>query len=200
MRRLPHVSKRVKEVQELRLASPAPSTRKLAETPRLYHLNVIPDKPFLVVPSTSSKNRRYVPIGYVEPPTIPSNATMVIQDATPGLFGLITSHMHMVWLAYIGGRLKSDYRYSAGIVYNTFPVPDSPLDALEPYAEAVLDARAAHPGSTLADLYDSTTMPTDLVKAHRRLDREADRLYRKKTFGTDLERIEFLLERYEGMT
>ena len=200
LRRLPHVSKRVKEVQSFRLASPAPSTRKLAETPRLYHLNVIPDKPFLVVPGASSKNRRYVPIGYVEPPTIPSNLNMVVPDASLGLFGLITSHMHMVWLAYIGGRLKSDYRYSAGIVYNTFPIPDSPLDALEPYAEAVLDARAAHPGSTLADLYDGTTMPTDLVKAHRRLDREADRLYRKKTFGTDLERIEFLLERYEGMT
>ena len=101
LRRLPHVSKRVKEVQSFRLASRAPSTRKLAETPRLYHLNVIPDKPFLVVPGTSSERRRYVPIGYVEPPTIPSNLNMVVLDASLGLFGLLTSHMHMVWLAYI---------------------------------------------------------------------------------------------------
>ena len=199
LRHLPHTSKRVKEVRSFRLASPRSSTLKLAETPVLYCLNVIPDKPFLVVPSTSSERRRYVPIGYVEPPTIPSNANMVILNATPGLFGLLTSYMHIVWLSYVGGRLKSDYRYSAATVYNTFPVPDSTLDALEPYARAVLDTRAAHPDSTLADLYDSTTMPTDLARAHRKLDRAVDRLYRKKPFGSDLERIEFLLERYGEM-
>ena len=199
LRRLPHVLKRVKDVQSFRLASTTHSTRKLAETPMMYHLNVIPDSPFLVVPSTSSETRRYVPLGYAEPPTIPSNANMVILDTTLGLFGLLTSYMHMVWLSYIGGRLESRYRYSKH-VYNTFPMPDAPLDALEQYAKAVLDARASHPASTLADLYDSAAMPADLAKAHRRLDRMVDRLYRKKPFGSDLERIEFLLERYEAMT
>ena len=199
LRSMPHVLKRVKDVQSFRLASTTHATRKLAETPMMYHLNVIPDCPFLVVPSTSSETRRYVPLGYAEPPTIPSNANMVILDATPGLFGLLTSYMHMVWLSYIGGRLESRYRYSKH-VYNTFPVPDSTLDELEPYAKAVLDARAAHPDSTLADLYDSAAMPADLAKAHRRLDRMVDHLYRKKPFGSDLERIEFLLERYEEMS
>ena len=198
--RLPEVKKRINRVRSFRLKSSRKSTLRAADTPSAYGLKVIPDKPFLVVPRISSERRRYIPIGYAKPPIIPSDNTMIIQGASLALFGLLTSHMHMVWLAYIGGRLKSDYRYSAGIVYNAFPVPDSSLDALEPYARAVLDARAAHPESTLADLYDNTTMPTNLVKAHRRLDREVDRLYRKKTFGTDLERIEFLLERYEGMT
>ncbi|MYD56087.1 MAG: hypothetical protein F4246_03625 [Rhodothermaceae bacterium] len=124
---------------------------------------------------------------------------MVIQDVSLGLFGLLTSKMHMVWLNYVGGRLKSDYRYSAGMVYNTFPVPDSPLDTLEPYAQAVLDAHAAHPKSTLVDLYDPDTMPPDLFKAHRTLDKHVDRLYRKEPFVSDDERMEFLLMRYENM-
>ena len=199
LRQLPHTRKRVERVRRLRLESKAAGTRELAKTPTRYHLNVLPDSPFLVIPEVSSERRSYIPIGYVTPPTIPSNRLMVILDANLGLFGLLTSHMHMVWVDYIAGRLETRYTYSAGLVYNTFPVPDSPLDALEPYAKAVLDARAAHPGSTLADLYDSTTMPTDLARAHRKLDRAVDRLYRKKPFGSDLERIEFLLERYGEM-
>ena len=196
---MPHVVERVNAVKRLRLNSKSVSTIKLADTPTLYHLNVLPDRPFLVIPSTSSERRRYVPIGYLEPPIVPSNANMVIPNATLGLFGLLTSRMHMVWLYYVGGRLKSDYRYSAGLVYNTFPVPDSSLDGLESYAQRVLDARDAHLTSTLADLYNPVTMPADLAKAHRKLDRAVDRLYRRKMFDSDLERIEFLLERYEGM-
>ncbi|MXX59012.1 MAG: class I SAM-dependent DNA methyltransferase [Rhodothermaceae bacterium] len=199
LRALPQTTKRVNAVKQLRSSSKSLSTRKLADTPTLYHLNVLPDKPFLIIPSTSSERRKYVPIGYLEPPAIPSNATMVIQDVSLGLFGLLTSKMHMVWLNYVGGRLKSDYRYSAGMVYNTFPVPDSPLDTLEPYAQAVLDARAAHPKSTLVDLYDPDTMPPDLFKAHRTLDKHVDRLYRKEPFVSDDERMEFLLMRYENM-
>ena len=199
LKRLPHVKERVEQVKAFRLKSSRPSTVKLAETPRSYCLNVMPEAPFLVIPSTSSETRRYVPLGFLEPPVIPSNATMVVQNAGLGLFGLLTSAMHMVWLYYVGGRLETRYRYSAGMVYNTFPVPDSPLNVLEPYAQAVLEARAAHRTSTLADLYDPAMMPADLAKAHRRLDRRVDGLYRRKAFGSDTERIEFLLERYEGM-
>ena len=177
LRGLPHIAKRVSEVKAVRLASSAPSTRKLADTPTIYHLNVIPSGPFLFIPSVSSEKRRYVPIGYLEPPTIPSNLGLVVEGASLGLFGLLISEMHMTWLSYVGGRLETRYRYSKGMVYNTFPVPDKPLNHLEPYAQAVLDARAAHPRSTLADLYDPDIMPPDLVKAHRKLDRIVDRMY-----------------------
>ena len=197
--RLPKVKERVNNVMVFRLKSKRESTLKAAETPSMFGLSVIPDKPFLLMPRVSSERRKYVPIGYVEPPAIPSDSTMIVPDASLGLFGLLTSYMHMVWLDRIGGRLKSDYRYSKGMVYNTFPVPDKPLDALERYARHVLDARAAHPDSTPADLYDPITMPPDLVKAHRRLDRNVDKMYRREPFNSDDERIEFLLDQYESM-
>ena len=191
--------KRVEKVKAFRKASRAPSTRDLAETPTLYHLNVLPTKPYLLIPSTSSERRQYVPIGYLEPPIIPNNLTLIVENAELGLFGLLTSNMHMVWLRNAGGRLTMRLRYSKGIVYNTFPVPDKPLDVLEPYAQAVLDARAKHPDSMLADLYDPNTMPPNLRKGHRALDRKVDRMYRKGGFSNDEERFEFLLEKYSKM-
>ncbi len=144
-----------------------------------------------------------MPIGYLAPPTIPSDLVFVIEKATPYLFGLITSRMHMSWLRSIGGRLESRYRYSIGIVYNPFPWPDADEAAKEKIgklAEAVLAARLNHPTSTLADLYDPLTMPPDLRKAHTALDLAVDRLYRKEPFATDRARVEFLLARYEQIT
>ena len=196
---LPAVKKRMELVREHRLASKAPSTRDMAETPQMYHLNVIPVIPYLAIPEVSSERRRYVPIGYLKPPTIPTNKLKIVENASLGLFGLLTSYMHGTWLAGIGGRMKSDYDYSIHLVYNTFPIPDVPLDDLGPPAQAVLDARAAHPTSTLYDLYDPVTMPPDLAKAHRRLDRKVDGLYRRERFHSDIERIEFLLTKYEEM-
>ncbi len=111
--------------------------------------------------------------------------------------------MHMTWLRHIGGRLKSDYRYTAGVVYNTFPWPtltDADKAKLDTFAQAVLDARAAHPDATLADLYDPDVMPADLRKAHRALDLAVDRLYRKAPFESDRERVEHLFMLYEKMT
>ena len=108
--------------------------------------------------------------------------------------------MHMSWLRHIGGRLKSDFRYSIGLVYNTFPLPPAAdLSKLDPLAQAVLDARAAHPGATLADLYDPDLMPPNLRAAHAALDRAVDRLYRPQGFGSDRERVEHLFARYEAM-
>ena len=139
----------------------------------------------------------------MEPPTVPSNAIRLLPDARPWHFGLLTSAMHMAWLRGVGGRLESRYRYSIGLVYNTFPLP--PIEetaaapafpALEPLAQEVLDARSRHPEASLADLYDPDTMPPDLHRAHRRLDRAVDRLYRRKPFASERERIEHLLERY----
>ena len=198
LRKLPKVLECVNAVKLFRLKSSDKGTRKLAQTPTLYHLNVIPDKPFLVIPSTSSERREYVPIAYLKPPpVIPSNATMVIQNASVSLFGLLTSKMHVLWLGEVGGRLKGDYRYSAGMVYNTFPVPDS-LDGIEPYTQKILDIREKYPDSTLADLYDPDAMPADLRKTHDELDKAVDRLYRRKPFNSNHERMEYLLEAYDS--
>jgi len=198
---LPQVRKRIAAVRAYRQASKSVPTQKLAETPTLYHVNVIPTTPFLVVPEVSSERREYAPIGWLEPPVIPSSLVRIIQDATLADFALLTSAMHMAWLRHIGGRLKSDYRYSIGLVYNTFPLPpkDADLSNLDSLAQAVLDARAEHPDETLADLYDPDLMPPNLRRAHRNLDRAVDRLYRRGGFNSERERVQHLFMRYEHM-
>lgn len=198
---LPRVRERIAAVRAYRQASRSAPTRKLAETPTRYHVNVIPAAPFLLVPEVSSERREYVPIGWLEPPTVPSNLVRILRNATPADFALLTSAMHMAWLRYVGGRLKSDYRYSIGLVYNTFPAPPRGADPsrLEPFARAVLDARAAHPDATPADLYDPDLMPPALRRAHRALDRAVDRLYRRKAFASERERAEHLFALYEHL-
>ena len=201
--RLPRIRERIAAVRAYREASRSLPTRKLAATPTLYHVNVIPTAPFLVIPEVSSERRDYVPIGWIRPPTIPSNLVRVLRSATLTDFVLLTSAMHMAWLRHIGGRLESRYRYSIGLVYNTFPTPmgfasgKTNLSKLEPLAQAVLDARAAYPDATLADLYDPDLMPPDLRKAHQVLDRAVDRLYRRSGFDSESDRVEHLLMLYE---
>ena len=202
LRTLPRVRERIAAVRAYRLSSRSGPTQALAETPTLYHVNVVPDAPFLVIPKVSSERREYVPIGWLEPPVIPSDLVFIIENASKPLFALLTSAMHMAWLRHIGGRLESRYRYSIGLVYNTFPVPEvtaERLQRLEPYADAVLAARAALPDATLADLYDPDLMPVELRRAHRDLDRAVDRLYRRSPFSSDRERVEHLLGLYEKM-
>ena len=198
---MPAVRDRIAAVRSYREASRSAPTRKLAETPTLYHVNVIPTAPFLVVPEVSSERREYVPIGWLEPPTIPSNLVRVLENPTLTEFALLTSAMHMAWLRHIGGRLKSDYRYSIGLVYNTFPTPTgwANKNKLESLAQAVLDARASYPDATLADLYDPDLMPPSLRRAHRALDRAVDRLYRSRSFASERERAEHLFMLYEKM-
>ena len=201
LRREPALRQRVAAVGEFRQRSKSAPTRTLAATPTLYHVNVIPNAPFLVVPEVSSERREYVPIGWLEPPVVPSNLVRVLEGATKRTFALLTSAMHMAWLRHIGGRLKSDYRYSIGLVYNTFPLPpgfaDADTSGLDPLAQAVLDARAAHANATLADMYGPDLMPPDLRKAHQALDRAVDRLYRRKRFTSERERVEYLFALYE---
>ena len=194
LRKMPRVMELVKEVKAIRAQSKNKPTRILP--PTSFYITEIPKNPFLVIPETTSSDRDYVPIGYAEPPAIPSKSTKIIENADLGLFGLLTSHMHMVWLRGIGGEMKSDSRYSISIVYNTFPVPKGSLKRLEPFARAVLDARASHKTSSLADLYDRHAMPIDLRRAHARLDRAVDRMYRKGGFETYMERLEHLLDLY----
>ena len=201
LKRLPRVRERVAAVRSYREASKSKPTQKLAKTPTLYHVNILPTAPFLVVPEVSSERREYVPIGWLEPPVIPSNLVRVLENATLADFAVLTSAMHMAWLRHIGGRLKSDYRYSIGLVYNTFPMPPKGVDLsqLEPLAQAVLDARAAHPDATLSDLYDPDLMPPNLRRAHQSLDRAVDRLYRAKRFSSEHDRVEYLFMLYEKM-
>ena len=158
-----------------------------------------PTAPFLVIPEVSSERREYAPIGWLEPPTIPSNLVRILNNATLADFAVLTSAMHMAWLRYIGGRLESRYRYSIGLVYNTFPMPPkgADLSKLEPLAQTVLDARANHPGANLATLYDPDLMPPNLRRAHQALDRAVDRLYRRNGFTSESERMEYLFSLYE---
>ena len=204
LRRMPETMKRVEAVRESRLASKSPPTQKLAVTPTRFHVENIPNTPYLVIPEVSSERRSFIPIGFMQPDTLSSNLVKIIPHATLYHFGILTSTMHMAWVRYTCGRLKSDYRYSAGIVYNNYPWPDESSDkqrtTIEAAAQAVLDARAQFPQSSLADPYDPLTMPPALVKAHQALDRAVDACYRKAAFASDAQRVEFLFERYQQLT
>jgi hypothetical protein len=190
-------------VRESRLKSIRKSTLAIADYPTRYNVEVIPKKPFLVIPKVSSERREYAPIGWLAPPVIPSDLVFVVSDAMGWHFAVLTSAMHMSWLRHIGGRLKSDFRYSIGLVYNTFPWPevdDAAKERLEVLAQAVLEARSTHPNATLADLYDPDVMPPNLRKAHREVDLAVDRLYRREPFSSDRERAEHLFTLYEKLT
>ena len=199
--KLPLVRERMATVKAIRKASKSLPTQMLADSPTLYHVNVVPDAPFLVIPQVSSERRVYIPIGWLEPPTIPSDKLRLLTNATLKDFALLTSAMHMAWMRTITGRMKSDYMYSVAVVYNTFPTPPvgADLTRLEPLAQAVLDARNDHPNTTLADLYDPDLMPPDLRRAHQALDRAVDRLYRPRRFASERERVEHLFVLYERM-
>ena len=202
---LPRVRERIAAVRAYRRTSKRTSTLKLAETPTLWQVNTLPTAPFLVLPEVSSERREYVPLGWLKPPVIPSNKLRLLPDATLTDFALLTSAMHMAWMRAVTGRMKSDYMYSVGVVYNTFPTPpgfkseNASLSTLEPLAQAVLDARAAHPDATLADLYDPDLMPPNLRRAHHALDRAVNRLYRRARFMSERERVEYLFALYERL-
>ena len=202
LRRMPAVMDRIAAVKKIRLESKSKPTRELAKQPTRFHVTVISDGPFLCIPKVSSERREYVPIGWLEPPTIPSDLVFVLKDANLWHFGILTSRMHMAWLRYIGGRLKSDYRYSIGIVYNTFPWPnatDAQKSKVRQVAQTVLDARAKYSNATLADLYDTDVMTTEVRSAHRALDAAVDRLYRTAAFEGDRDRVEHLFGLYEKL-
>jgi hypothetical protein len=202
LRSMPLVMRRIGAVRKFRSDSKRKSTLQLALTPTRFQVTVIPKTPFLVVPESSSERREYVPIGWLKPPTVPSNLVRVLVDADLWHFGVLTSAIHMAWLRQIGGRLKSDYRYSVGIVYNTYPWPkvnEQQKARVRNAAQAVLDARLQSPESSLADLYDTDVMPHQLRKAHRALDEAVDKLYRSTPFTGDRDRVEHLFGLYEKL-
>ena len=172
LRKMPLVLKRVEACKQDRENSPDAGRRKLAETPMLFR-EINNPASFILVPQVSSERRRYVPMGFLDCNTISTNLNFIIPEATMYQFAILTSNIHMAWMRAVCGRLKSDYRYSKDIVYNNFPWPeptDQQRQKIEQTAQAILDARALYPDSSLADLYDELTMPPELRKAHRRND------------------------------
>ena len=162
---LPYVQERISRVRKLRSESSKKATQKLANYPTQYEVTTVPKSDFLVLPEVSSERREYIPFGWLSPPCIPSNKLTITMEASTWLFALINSKVHMSWVEYIGGRLKSDYSYSTGIIFNTFPWPvldDKAKATLTKTGQAILDARAAWPEATLADLYDPDAMPANL--------------------------------------
>ena len=168
-------------VRQFRLASKAKTTNGYAKVPHLFAQITQPDNTnYLIIPRVSSERRRYAPIGFMDANIISSDAVQIVPNATLYHFGILTSNVHMAWMRAVCGRLKSDYRYSKELVYNTFPWPtptDKQRSMIEQTAQAILDARAMYPDSSLADLYDETTMPVELRKAHQNNDRAVMQAY-----------------------
>lgn len=195
---------RLEAVRQYRLASKAASTRTAAATPGVFVQLAQPDSDYLLVPRVSSEKRQYVPMAFVTKKMIANDQVLTIAGAKLYHFGVLSSTMHMAWARYTCGRLESRYRYSKDIVYNNFLWPEKPteklVEAIAKAAQAVLDARAKYPDSSLADLYDPLTMPSALSQAHQALDRAVDAAYGKKSFASDAERVAFLFELYQRCT
>lgn len=204
LRAMPHCMERVKNVREFRLASKSEGTRKIAETPTRFHVENMPESSYIIIPSVSSENRKYIPMGFMGSDTMASNLVLIMPEGNLYHFGVLTSAMHMAWTKCVCGRLKSDFRYSAGIVYNNFPWAENPspeqVERIEQCAEAVLEARKMFPDASLADLYDPLAMPPALMKAHQALDKAVDAAYRSTPFTSDEERLRYLFGLYEELT
>ena len=204
IRHIPFIQERIERVKNFRLASTKARTRHWANFPTLFSEDRQPTTRYLMFPKVSSERRAYIPFAYVEPEFIINNTASFIPDASLYLFGILESKMHMAWMSYVCGRMKSDFIYSNKIVYNNYPWPENvnekQIKAVEKAVESVLSARKEFPTYSLADLYDPLTMPPVLVKAHQELDKAVDLCYRPQPFINAAKRIEFLFELYEKYT
>lgn len=226
IRACPMLRKRVEGVRTMRLASPKAATRQSADTPTLFQEIRQPSSSYIIVPRVSSERRRYIPIGFVTPNIIVNDSVQIIPNATLYHFGVLTSNVHMAWMRAVCGRLKSDYRYSKDVVYNNFPwpnlggaTPSSPqgkaapcgksngngalplLKRIEQTAQAILDARALYPDSTLADLYNEALMPPELRRAHQANDRAVMVVYSFPVKGfTESDCVATLMRMYQELT
>ncbi len=204
---MPLCKQRVENVRELRLASKRKSTLKLADKPTRFQVENMPDGDSIIIPKVSSERRRYVPMGFIHKGTFASDLVFLIPNATLYHFGILESNVHMAWMRVVCGRLEMRYRYSKDVVYNNFPWPDGlpsfgedVRSRIEQTAQAILDARAKYPDSSLADLYDPMTMPYDLLDAHRRNDRAVMEAYGFSTKMTESECVAKLFEMYSKLT
>ena len=207
IRSIPPILDRIQSVKEFRQSSPKKQTQDSAERAMEFQEIRHNDNDYLLIPRVSSENRRYIPIGFIDGQIISSDAVQIIPDATLYDFGILTSNVHMAWMRTVAGRLEMRYRYSAKIVYNNFPWPkvtDAQKEKISKTAQAILDARALYPDSSLADLYDELTMPVELRKAHQKNDRAVMEVYGftkvvddQKTWLTESETVARLFEMYE---
>jgi hypothetical protein len=206
--KLKAVRKRLDMVRQHRAKSDRQTTKDLAATPALFGEDRQPVNNYLFVPSVSSERRAFIPVGFMKPEVVASNAALVVPNASLFEFGILSSTMHNAWVRYTCGRLESRYRYSAGIVYNNYPWPQDltakQRESVRVAAQAVLDARAVHQKgkspASLADLYNPATMPANLTKAHAALDKAVDSAYGQKGLKTDAERVAYLFALYEQYT
>ena len=203
------VMNRVKMTAEFRKSSSRPQTLELANTPTLFGEIRQPATDMLVIPKVSSENRRYIPICYVAPEIIVNGSALIVANATKYHLGILISNVHMAWMRTVCGRLEMRYQYSGKVVYNNFPWP-SPTEEqkakIEQTAQAILDARALYPDSSLADLYDELTMPPELRKAHQQNDRAVMQAYgfyhvngKKATMYTESETVAELMKLYQKL-
>ncbi len=203
LRKMPKVMERVAACRDDRLASPDIGRQKLADSPSLFRETMNPSS-YIVVPKVSSENRRFVPMGFLDGSTIPTDLVFIAPEATVYHFGVLESVVHMAWMRVVCGRLKSDYRYSKDIVYNNFPWPVNPdvsvISKISATAQAILDARALYPDSSLADLYDDVAMPTELRKAHKANDAAVMEAYGFRKDMTEPEIVAELFKMYKELT
>lgn len=201
-RNIPPIMERLQKVAEMRKTSPTKSVQRDAETPMLFTQIRQPQTQYLVVPEVSSERRRYIPIGYLPLETIASNKLYIIPEASLYLFGMLTANVHMNWMRVVCGRLEMRYSYSPA-VYNNFPWPEiaeADKVKIEVTAQGILDARAQYPCCSLADLYDETTMPQELRKAHQANDRAVMKAYGFAPSMTEPEIVAELMKRYQALT
>ena len=201
LREMPHLMKRVEAVQAMRKASSKEATQRDANKPSLFAEIRQPSSDFIAIPKTSSEKRYYSPVALLDRNVVISTELFSVENTTLYHFGILASTMHNAWLRSVAGRLKSDYRYSASLVYNNFPWPTKPsekhIEEVETASKKILEARSKYHESSLADLYDPRSMPPDLAKAHQNLDRAVDTAYGKSTFKTEADRVAFLFELYQ---
>lgn len=202
LRSYPEILTRMQAVREMRLQSNDAGTRKLADTPHLFRETNNPES-YIVVPSHSSERRRYIPMGFLRGDVIPTNAVLIIPDAGLYHFGILTSSLHMAWMRVVAGRLEMRYRYSKDVVYNNFPWPkptEAQKEKISQTAQAILDARALYPDSSLADLYDELAMPVELRKAHRANDAAVLEAYGFPNDASESEIVARLFKMYQELT
>ena len=200
---IPFIKERLNKVYAFRSSSDAPSTKAYANRSHMFVQRAYKPTDSIIVPKVSSERRNYIPIGFVDKDTVISDLAFAIYDAKPWVFGVVTSRMHMVWVRAVAGRLKTDYRYSAELCYNTFPFPDitdKQKQIIEIHVNNILEEREKCSDKTIAELYDPDKMPEGLRRAHHDLDLVIESCYRGKPFESDEKRLEYLFKMYEIMT
>ena len=203
LRKMPECMKRVEAVREYRLNSTSAGTRKIADNPTRFHVSNFPNGNYIVIPQVSSERRRYIPMGYMDETVLCSDKVRIMTEGTLYHFGVLESNIHMAWMRAICGRLKSDYSYTVNHVYNNFPWPsstDEQKEKIKKTAQAILDARALYPNSSLADLYDPLTMPPELLKAHNANNRAVMDAYGFSTKISEADCVAELMKMYQKLT